>query len=178
MKNTISFDDDMDNEKENVGISVGDRENDTSRMKILNSISPSPRHTECFEEDDSLQNIVATQTIADGNDDPMIDDFLQDPQLSKTMSTDGTDLIMNEEITLHEIGPHCFIEKELQLFRDARHESLCYNENGKMIRCNMCQQDFSPVDLVDNTIKKKMIEFSGVHQEAHLAVSLPQFLYL
>jgi len=147
-------------------------------LKILNSISISPQHTECFEEDDSLQNIVATQTIADGNDDPMTDDFLQDPQFSKNMSTDGTDLIMNEEITLHEIGPHCFIEKELQLFRDARHESLCYNENGKMIRCNMCQQDFSPVDLVDNTIKKKMIEFSGVHQEAHLAVSLPQFFYL
>ena len=73
------------------------------------------------------------------------------------MSTDRTDSIMNGEFTLHEIGSHCFIEKELQLFRDARHESLCYNDNGKMIRCNMCQQDFSPVDLVDNTIKKKRL---------------------
>ena len=189
--NAIACDDDIDNEKENVGISVGDRENDTSRMKFLNIISTSPQHTECLEDVNRIRNIntsrndhihfygenvVATQTIADGNDDPMIDDFLQDPQFSKTMSTDGTDLIMNEEITLHEIGSHCFIEKELQLFRDARHESLCYNDNGKMIRCNMCQQDFSPVDLVDNTIKQKKIEFGGVHQEAHLFVSLPQFL--
>ncbi len=106
----------------------------------------------------------------------MTDDFLLDPQFLKTMSKDGTDIIMDGEFTLHEIGSHCFIEKELQLFRDARHESLCYNENGKMIRCNMCQQVFSPVDLVDNTIKKKMIEFSGVHHEAPLLVSLHLFL--
>ena len=191
MMNAIAFDDYIDNENENVGISVGDRENDTSRMKILNIISTSQQHTDCFEEDYSLQNIntshndhihldgenvIATRSIAVDNDDLITDDFLQDPQFAKIMSTDRTNSIMNGEFTLHEIGSHCFIEKELQLFRDARHESLCYNDNGKMIRCNMCQQDFSPVDLVDNTIKKKKIEFGGVHQEAHLFVSLPQFL--
>ena len=191
MMNAIAFDDYIDNENENVGILVGDRENDTSRMKILNIISTSQQHTDCFEEDYSLQNIntsrndhihadgenvVATRSIAVDNDDLITDDFLQDPQFTKIMSTDRTDSIMNGEFTLHEIGSHCFIEKELQLFRDARHESLCYNDNGKMIRCNMCQQDFSPVDLVDNTIKKKKIEFGGLYQEAHLFVSLLQFL--
>jgi hypothetical protein len=60
------------------------------------------------------------------------------------------------------------------LLRDARHKSLCYNENGKMIWCSICQQDFSPVDLVDNTLRKKMIEFGGVYHQAHPAVSLPQ----
>ena len=28
-----------------------------------------------------------------------------------------------------------FEEKDLQLFWDARHESLCYNDNGKLVRC-------------------------------------------
>jgi hypothetical protein len=192
MINAIAFDDDIDNENENVGISVGDRGNDTSSIKMLNIMSTSPQHTECFEEVDRIQNIntsrndynqcdgehvVVAGTIAVDNNVPTTDDFLQDPQVSKTMSTDGTDFILDGEFTLHEIGSHCFIEKELQLFRDARHESLCYNDNGKMIRCNMCQQDFSPVDLVDNTIKKKMIEFGGVHQKAHLVVSLPQLFY-
>ena len=45
-----------------------------------------------------------------------------------------------------------------------------------MIRCNMYRQDFSPVDLVDNTIKKKMVEFGGVRQETPQFVSHHRFL--
>jgi len=198
--NAIACDDDIDNEKENVGISVGDRENDTSRMKFLNIISTSPQHTECLEDVNRIRNINSSRkddiefdgelvdvagTISRDNDDPMTDDFLQThqfskaisySQFSKTISPDRNDIIFDTEITLHEIGSHCFIEKELQLFRDARHESLCYNDNGKMIRCNMCQQDFSPVDLVDNTIKKKVVEFGGVRQETPQFVSHHRFL--
>jgi len=28
-----------------------------------------------------------------------------------------------------------FEEKDLQFFHDARHESLCYNDNVKLVRC-------------------------------------------
>ena len=61
MINSIAFDDDIDNKHENVGISVGDRENDTSSIKMLNIISTSPQHTECFEEVDRIQNIKTSR---------------------------------------------------------------------------------------------------------------------
>ena len=35
-----------------------------------------------------------------------------------------------------------FEEKDLQFFHDARHESLCYNDNGKLVRCRICHRDF------------------------------------
>ena len=100
--------------------------------------------------------------------------FLQDPQFLKTLTTDGNDFINTRDFTLHEIGCHCFVEKELQLFCDARHESLCYNENGRLIRCNKFYQDFSPIDLVDNTLRKKVNELGGVYHQPHQVVSLPR----
>jgi hypothetical protein len=50
-----------------------------------------------------------------------------------------------------------FKKKDLQFFHDARHESLCYNDNGKLVRCQICHQDFSPIDLVDSTFSQKCI---------------------
>jgi hypothetical protein len=63
----------------------------------------------------------------------MTNNVLQDPKFSKTFSIDGSGFVNTRDFTLHEIGCHHFVEKELQLLRDARHKSLCYNENGKMI---------------------------------------------
>jgi len=48
-----------------------------------------------------------------------------------------------------------FEKKDLQVFCDARHESLCYNDDGKFVRCQICHRDFSPVDLVDITSKNE-----------------------
>jgi 7-cyano-7-deazaguanine synthase in queuosine biosynthesis len=47
----------------------------------------------------------------------------------------------NEETSTsnHEL---VLIEKELQVFHDASHESLCYNENGKVLHCGKCKSDF------------------------------------
>jgi hypothetical protein len=47
-----------------------------------------------------------------------------------------------------------FEEKEMQVFHDARHNSLCYNDNGKVLRFRKCNLDFSPIDWVDITLKK------------------------
>ena len=130
------FDENGENNNENIGNSVGDRENDTTRLKRFNLMSSSQKQTEFFEEDKNFNDLktschVDCQFDGDNfvvdrpgeNDDPMDDDF----------NPEGTDFINSRDVTLHEIGCHRFVEKELQLFRDARHESLCYNENGKTI---------------------------------------------
>jgi epoxyqueuosine reductase QueG len=39
-----------------------------------------------------------------------------------------------------------FEEKDIQLFCDARHVSLCYSNYGKLIRCRTFCQDFSPIN--------------------------------
>ena len=52
-----------------------------------------------------------------------------------------------------------FEEKDLQLFRDARHESLCYNDNGKLLICQTCRKAFSPIDLVDAALRLKMDQY-------------------
>jgi hypothetical protein len=48
------FDEKSENNNENVGISVGHRENDTARMKWFNLMSTSQKQTEFFEEDESI----------------------------------------------------------------------------------------------------------------------------
>jgi hypothetical protein len=61
-----------------------------------------------------------------------------------------------------------FVEKKLQSFCDAYHKSLCYDDNGKMVRCVKCGGlDFSPVDLVDITLLKKMVQFGMQPQPCH-----------
>jgi hypothetical protein len=45
-----------------------------------------------------------------------------------------------------------FEEKDLQFFRDARHESLCYNDSGKLVRRRLCHQDFPPIGLIHSTL--------------------------
>ncbi len=52
-----------------------------------------------------------------------------------------------------------FEEKDLQLFWDARHESLCYNDNGKLMICRTCRKAFSPIDLVDAALLLKMDQY-------------------
>jgi hypothetical protein len=52
-----------------------------------------------------------------------------------------------------------FKEKDLHFFCDARHESLCYNDNGKLVRCQICHQDFSLIDLGDSTLSQNMHKY-------------------
>ena len=74
---------------------------------------------------------------------------------------------------VHEMGGNFFVEKSLQLFHDSHHESLCYNDNEKLMRCLKCEQDFSSVDLVDNTLRKK--SENGMVNESHQSlVRLPE----
>jgi len=112
------------------------------------------------------------------------DEFLKEGQLTENNTTGINDVIPNIQSCRFDImslivdltdefskegqltennitcvyEPHrpIFKEKDLQLFRDARHESLCYNNNGKLVRCRICRGAFSPIDLVDATLGLKM----------------------
>ncbi len=99
-------------------------------------MSTSQKQTEFFEEDESINDLnrachVNIQFHRDNVD-------VDQPDENNDLTDDAfyperTDFINSRDVTLHEIGCHRFVEKELQLFRDARHESRCYNENGRMI---------------------------------------------
>ena len=141
MRSSNMFDEKSENNNENIGKSVGDRENDTAHMKRFNLMSTSQKQTEFFEEDESINDLKTSCHVdvqfhgdnvdvdqSDENNDPTDDAF----------NPEGTDFINSRDVTLHEIGCHHFVEKELQLFCDTRHESLCYNKNGRMIQCNKC----------------------------------------
>jgi len=78
----------------------------------------------------------------------LTDDFSKEDEFTENNITH-----INESI--HPI----FEEKDLQLFRDARHESLCYNDNGKLMICRTCRKAFSPIDLVDATLRLKMKQY-------------------
>ena len=64
-----------------------------------------------------------------------------------------------------------FWENDLQLFCNARHESLGYNDNGKSVRCRICHQDFSPIDLVDSTLSQKMHKYETDYPQVKSSVS-------
>ena len=65
-----------------------------------------------------------------------------------------------------------FEEKDVQLFHDARHKSLCYNDNGKLVRCQTCRQQFLPIDLVDLTIRPKMHQYGLDCVDTNSSVSI------
>ena len=85
------------------------------------------------------------------NTTPIVD--LTD-EFSKEVEFTENNITHNDE-SIHPI----FEEKDLQLFRDARHESLCYNDNGKLMICRTCRKAFSPIDLVDATLRLKMEQY-------------------
>jgi hypothetical protein len=85
------------------------------------------------------------------NTTPIVD--LTDEFSNEVEFTENNITHINESI--HPI----FEEKDLQLFWDARHESLCYNDNGKLMICRTCRKAFSPIDLVDATLRLKMEQY-------------------
>lgn len=50
-------------------------------------------------------------------------------------------------------------QRDMQTFRDARHETLCYTENGKMLQCRECNKKFAPTDVVENTFIEKLSSY-------------------
>ena len=65
-----------------------------------------------------------------------------------------------------------FKEKELQVFCDARHKVLYYNDNGKMIRCHTCCEVFTPVHLVDNRLQQKLLHYglNSLHHNTDVGI--------
>ena len=50
-------------------------------------------------------------------------------------------------------------QRDMQVLRDARHETLCYKEKGEMLQCSKCNRKFSPTDLVENTFSQKLMSY-------------------
>ena len=47
-------------------------------------------------------------------------------------------------------------EREIQLFRDARNETLCGDEEGRLLKCRRCNFRMSPVDVINTTFSERM----------------------
>jgi hypothetical protein len=47
-------------------------------------------------------------------------------------------------------------EREIQLFRDARNETLCGDEEGRLLKCRRCNFRMSPVDVINTTFNERM----------------------
>ena len=56
-------------------------------------------------------------------------------------------------------------QRDMQTFRDARHETLCFMENGgKMLQCRKCDKKFGPTDIVENTFIERLASY-GITQQ-------------
>ena len=103
------------------------------------------------------------------NTTPIVD--LTDEFSKEVEFTENNITHINESI--HPI----FEEKDLQLFLDARHKSLCYNDNGKLMICQTCRKAFSPIDLVDATLRLKMKQYGLDCILTNASVRISCFLY-
>ena len=62
---------------------------------------------------------------------------------SCTESTDGSD-------------KRDIIHRDIQTFRDARHQTLCFGTKGKLLQCRKCNTKFAPTEFVENTLTERL----------------------
>jgi hypothetical protein len=111
-------------------------------------------HPDCDMGNEDTNDVIPNDVIPNSQScricimSPIVD-------LNDAFSKEGQ---LTENIIAGVDDSHCpiFEEKDLQLFWDARHKSLCYNDNGKLVSCRKCCKAFSPIDLVDATLGLKL----------------------
>ena len=54
---------------------------------------------------------------------------------------------------------------DTQIFRDARHQTLCFATKGQLLQCHKCKTKFAPTEFVENTLRDRL-ESYGITQQA------------
>ena len=57
-------------------------------------------------------------------------------------------------------------QEDAQIFRDARHEEICYATKGKLLRCQKCDTKFTPTHFVEKTFSQRL-ESYGITKESY-----------